>query len=94
MFNWDDLKFFLEVSKTLNLTKASESLNVDQTTVYRRILRFERKTGKKLLKKTNQGYSLTPWAEGLLKKSSQVGEEIKKNRVLSWRRTYRCIWYG
>ena len=78
MFNWDDLKFFLEVSKTLNLTKASESLNVDQTTVYRRILRFERKTGKKLLKKTNQGYSLTPWAEGLLKKSSQVGEEIKK----------------
>lgn len=78
MFNWDDLKFFLEVSKTLNLTKASASLNVDQTTVYRRILRFERKTGKKLLIKSNQGYSLTPWAEGLLNKSSHLGEEIKK----------------
>lgn len=78
MFNWDDLKFFLEVSKTLNLTKASGALKVDQTTVYRRILRFERKTGKKLLKKTSQGYTLSSWAEGLINKSSKINYEMEK----------------
>lgn len=78
MFNWDDLKFFLEVSKTLNLTKASGVLNVDQTTVYRRILRFEKKIGRKLLKKNPQGYSLTSWGEGLVTKFSGIDGEMKK----------------
>jgi len=78
LFNWDDLKFFLEVSKTLNLTKASGALKVDQTTVYRRILRFERKTGKKLLKKTSQGFTLSSWAEGLINKSSKINYEMEK----------------
>lgn len=78
MYNWDDLRVFLEVSKTLNLSKAAKQLDIDQTTVYRRILRFERKTGKKLLKKTGQGYILTPLGEGLAKKSAKLDEEIKK----------------
>lgn len=78
MYNWDDLRVFLEVSKTLNLSKAAKQLDIDQTTVYRRILRFERKTGKKLLKKTRQGYILTPLGEGLAKKSAKLHEEIKK----------------
>lgn len=78
MFNWDDIKFFLEVSKTLNLTKASASLNVDQTTVYRRILRLEKKTGKKLLKKTGNAFVLTPWGEGLASQSANVKEEIDR----------------
>jgi len=78
MYNWDDLKVFLEVSKTLNLSKAARVLDIDQTTVYRRILRLEKKTGKKLLKRTGQGYILTPWGEGLARKSEGLGKEIKK----------------
>ncbi|MEK6223461.1 MAG: LysR family transcriptional regulator [Thermodesulfobacteriales bacterium] len=78
MYNWDDLKVFLEVSKTLNLSKAARQLDIDQTTVYRRILRLEKKTGKKLLKRTGQGYILTPWGEGLARKSAGLGKEIRK----------------
>ncbi len=82
MYNWDDLKVFLEVSKTLNLSKAARVLDIDQTTVHRRILRFERKTGKKLLKKISQGYILTPWGEAIAGKSKGLDDEMKKMEML------------
>jgi Transcriptional regulator len=78
MYNWDDLKVFTEVSKTLNLSKAGRLLDIDQTTVYRRISRLEKKIGQKLLKKTRQGYILTPWGEGLAQKCSRLKDEIKE----------------
>lgn len=82
MYNWDDLKVFLEVSKTLNLSKAARTLEIDQTTVHRRILRFEKKTGKKLLKRVGQGYILTPWGEAISGKSKGLHDEIKKIDIL------------
>ncbi|MEX1000410.1 MAG: LysR family transcriptional regulator [Thermodesulfobacteriota bacterium] len=82
MYNWDDLKVFLEVSKTLNLSKAARVLDIDQTTVHRRILRFERKTGKKLLKRISQGYILTPWGEAIAGKSKGLDDEMKKMEML------------
>lgn len=78
MYNWDDIRVFIEVSKCLNLSKAAEKLDVDQTTVYRRIIRFERKLGKKLFKRTGNTYILTSLGEGLLKKSSQLIDEMSK----------------
>lgn len=83
MFRWDDLKIFLEVSKTLNLSKAARALDIDQTTVYRRIMRLEKKLGKILFKKSRQGYTLTSWGEGLLRKSAHFADEMSKiNRFL------------
>ena len=78
MYNWDDLRVFFEVSKTLNLSKAARELDIDQTTVHRRLLRFERKTGKKLLKRVGQGYILTPLGEALATKSTSISDEIKE----------------
>ncbi len=78
MYNWDDLRVFLEVSKTLNLSRAAERLGVDQTTVYRRINRFEKKLGKKLFKRAANTYLLTSWGEGLMKKSSHLEDEMSK----------------
>ena len=82
MYNWDDLKVFLEVSKTLNLSYAARQLDIDQTTVHRRILRLERKTGKKLLKRVGQGYILTPWGEAIAGNSKGLDEEINKIDIL------------
>ena len=78
MYNWDDLRVFLEVSKTLNLTRAAEKLGVDQTTVYRRINRLERKLGKKLFNRNGNNYLLTSLGEGLMRKSSQLEDEMSK----------------
>jgi len=82
MYNWDDLKVFLEVSKTLNLSYAARQLDIDQTTVYRRILRLERKIGKKLLKRVGQGYILTPWGEAMVENSKGLDEQINKIDML------------
>lgn len=78
MYNLDDLRVFIEVSKMLNMSKAARVLEIDQTTVYRRILRLEKKIGKRLLKKTGQGYILTAWGEGLARKSARLNSEIKE----------------
>lgn len=78
MYNWDDLRVFIEVSKTLNLSEAARILAIDQTTVHRRIVRFERKTGKKLFNRVGQGYILTPLGEALSSKSEVLSQEIRQ----------------
>ena len=77
MYNWDDLRVFIEVSKTLNLSKAARHLDVDQSTVYRRLLRLEKELGKKLLKNTNQGYVLTYVGEELVRNSAKLSLEME-----------------
>lgn len=78
MYNWDDLRVFIEVSKTLNLSKAAEKLDVDQTTVYRRINRLEKKLGKKLFNRNGNSYVMTSLGEGLQRKSSVFEDEMVK----------------
>ena len=78
MYNWDDIRVFFEVSKTLNLSHAARELEIDQTTVHRRLLRLERKTGKKLLKRVGQGYLLTPLGEAIATKATILSDEMKE----------------
>ncbi|MCP4232591.1 MAG: LysR family transcriptional regulator [Aestuariibacter sp.] len=66
MFDWNDLKFFLELSRRSKLIHAAKSLRVDHTTVSRRIAALEQATGAKLFQKTERGYTLTPSGEKLL----------------------------
>jgi len=76
MYNWDDLRVFIEVSKSLNLSKAARRLDIDQSTVYRRLLRLEKKLSKKLVKNTERGYVLTYIGEELARKSNRLDIEI------------------
>lgn len=78
MYNWDDLRVFIEVSKTLNLSKAADKLDVDQTTVYRRINRLEKKLGKKLFNRNGNSYILTSLGEGLVRKSTVLEDQMLK----------------
>ena len=62
--NWDDLKFFLEVARTRTASSAAKRLNVDYTTVSRRIRALEKALGALLFEKSRSaGFVLTP--EGL-----------------------------
>ncbi len=62
--NWDDLKFFLEVARTRTASNAAKRLNVDYTTVSRRIRALEKALGALLFEKSRSaGFVLTP--EGL-----------------------------
>lgn len=84
--NLTDLKYFLEVAKTGNITRASERLGVSQPSITLALKRLEEKTGLTLLERTQKGASLTRQGEGLLK----IGERM----LIEWERDLRMIAQG
>ena len=51
MFNWDDINYFLVLSRTGKLNLASKKLEVESTTIARRIRRIEKKLNIELFSK-------------------------------------------
>ncbi len=66
MFDWNDIRFFLELSRKGRLTEVAKALKVDHTTVSRRIATLEKKLDAKLFENTTRGYVLTQAGERLL----------------------------
>ena len=66
MFNWDDLRFFLELSRRGRLVSAAQSLHVDHTTVSRRITALEESLDTRLFDRTPRSYQLTKAGQSLL----------------------------
>jgi DNA-binding transcriptional LysR family regulator len=63
---WDDLKFFLAVARTGQLTTAAKGLKVDNATVARRIRALEGDLDARLFDRNPKGYSLTEVGQRLL----------------------------
>jgi DNA-binding transcriptional LysR family regulator len=59
MFDWNDLKFFLELARQGRLMPAARRLKVDHTTVSRRISDLERDLGIKVFDRKPHGFVLT-----------------------------------
>lgn len=57
--NWDDLRFFLALSREGSLSQAARALGVNHATVARRIRALEDHIGAKLFVKNADGYALT-----------------------------------
>lgn len=72
MAPWDDVRFFLEVSRAGTLAAAAKRLGVDYTTVGRRIAALERELGAKLFERTPEGYVCTETGEGLRAAAEQM----------------------
>ncbi|GLQ05823.1 LysR family transcriptional regulator [Sneathiella chinensis] len=66
MFDWNDVRFFLELSRKGRLTEVAKALKVDHTTVSRRVLALEKQLDAKLFESTTRGYVLTQAGERLL----------------------------
>ncbi len=80
MINQSDLKYFLEVSQTLHLTRAAERLGLTQPALSHGLKRIEAELGTQLFIRSKKGMQLT--ASGLRLKQSaheliQKWEEIK-----------------
>ena len=83
MYDWNDLRFFLELSRRGRLTRAARKLHVDHTTVSRRIAALENDLNARLFDKSPRGYKLTdaglrllPIAEQMEARSNQLYQEI------------------
>lgn len=70
--DWNNLKFFLELSRAGKLTAAARRMGVDHTTVSRRIQALEKKLGMTLFIREQTGYSLTEAGRQLLPEVEQM----------------------
>lgn len=64
--DWDNLRFFLELSRAGRLTTAARRMGVDHTTVSRRLQALEKSLGVALFIRDTSGYTLTEAGRSLL----------------------------
>jgi DNA-binding transcriptional LysR family regulator len=76
MFDWDDLKPFLAVAREGSTTAAGRALQVDQSTVQRRLAELERRLGQPLVERHPAGYQLTAYGRELLPFAQAVEREV------------------
>lgn len=75
--NWDDIKFFLEVARTERLSEASKRLNVDASTVSRRLYKLERKLNAQLFERSTDGHIMTEHGQVLLEAAKQMERQVQ-----------------
>lgn len=76
--NWDDLRYFLAVAETETLAGAARRLDVNHSTVFRRINRFEQQLGSVLFERLPDGYQLTLAGEELFRHAQAIGAEVDR----------------
>jgi DNA-binding transcriptional LysR family regulator len=72
MYDWNDLRIFLAVAREGSTLGASRRLNINQTTVSRRIQTLEHGLGLALFDRDTRGYGLTPQGRALLARAEAV----------------------
>lgn len=77
--NWDDLRYFVEVVRSGNVTEASLQLGVNQSTVSRRIASLESDLGKSLFDRTAKGWVITPAGEKIVTLAEEMA--IQANAI-------------
>jgi DNA-binding transcriptional LysR family regulator len=70
--DWNNLKFFLALAETGSLSRASEKLRVDHSTVARRIEMLERDLGVRLVERLSRAYRLTAEGEQVRDRAKEV----------------------
>ena len=73
--NWDDIRYFIELSRQGSLSATARVLNVEHSTVARRIGGLEAATGIRLFDRMARGWMLTQEGESLLKQARRMEAE-------------------
>ncbi|MEM7445738.1 MAG: LysR family transcriptional regulator [Pseudomonadota bacterium] len=74
--NWDDLKFFLAVARTGTLRGGADSIQVNHTTLTRRLTVMEERVGSRLFDRSKSGLALTQLGEDLMPHAERVEAEM------------------
>lgn len=73
-FDWNDIRIFLAVAREGSTLAASRKLNMNQTTVSRRMQVLEHATGLTLFERDTRGYALTSQGSALVDAAASMGE--------------------
>ncbi|MCG2666323.1 LysR family transcriptional regulator [Bradyrhizobium sp. GCM10023182] len=71
-WQWDDIRFFLAVSRAGSLSAAARTLGVGHVTVGRRIALLEKQLGVTLLNRNPDGFVTTPAGEAILRQCAAM----------------------
>lgn len=74
--DWNDLRYFLALSRHGTMTAAARALGVNQTTVFRRLNAMEKRLGVRLFERLPSGYLPTSAGEALQPAAERVEEEV------------------
>src|SRR5438874_9784966 len=72
MIDWDDVRYFLAVARGGSVRAAAERLEVNHSTVLRRIAQLEERLGAQMFEKLPSGYQLTAAGEEVLEFAEQM----------------------
>lgn len=75
--DWDDLRYFLQVSERGSISGAAKFLNVNHSTVLRRISNLEKRLGVRLFDRLAGGYVITQAGEELRNELRGVNDQIE-----------------
>ncbi len=75
--DWDDLRFFMTVTRCGSIASAARQLATNHSTVLRRLASLEHAIGQRLFKRLRTGYQLTPAGEELRDRLGGVAEQIE-----------------
>jgi len=74
--NWDDLRLFLAVARNGSISGAARQLDVQHSTVSRRLRQLETQLGARLLERKRGGYELTPAGENMQQTALRMESEV------------------
>ena len=77
MFDWNDLKYLLAVAKHGSTLAAARHLEVNQSTVLRRLAELEARLGLRLVERSSSGYQLTTEGTLVLPSVEQVAASVE-----------------
>jgi DNA-binding transcriptional LysR family regulator len=85
MHAWDDWQIFLATATARSMSRSARSMNLDQSTVSRRLAALEVRLGTKLFLRSRRGLELTPAAARLLPVITRAGAAFEEaERMLTW----------
>lgn len=74
LMDWNALKVFLAIADKGSLSGAANQLNVNHSTIFRRLGSFEEEIGGRLFERINNRYMLTPTGQELLAYAKRIEE--------------------
>ncbi len=74
--NWDDIRLFLAVARTGSISGAARQLEVQHSTVSRRMRQLESKLAARLVERKSSGYELTSAGEKLKQAALRMESEV------------------
>ena len=77
MFDWNDLRHFLAVARFGSTLAAAKALNVNQSTVHRRLDELEKRLGRQLVVHQPTGYKLTELGQDMVTYAERVEEAVQ-----------------